>query len=257
MLFQEFSSKINPKNRCRIFLIRLLLLFLLILIHVPKNQGRASLGLGMSNEPGGPPSPSAVSIDIPFASNDGFRTGFPPGRTSWEPNRNRTHLSPRVLSVKPEVTVPRGMLKTSLLVVGSLSAGEAPEGLPSIPAEVSIRLAPHSSGILSVVKLWATAWIDGDVEGMFACLHPHLAKHILGVEPQGGPSALRQITGPQSLLGTVVHEHLSEANVWVLDVLGHSGSARVDLGPWTAFIHLAVHNNRWAIANVLWEWRNR
>lgn len=153
--------------------------------------------------------------------------------------------------------MPRGVLKTSLLLVGTLGMTEAPEERTPMPADLSVRSAPATEGILSVVRLWATAWLDGNTEAMFACLHPHLAKHILGLETPASPEALQQIIGVQSLLGKAVHDHLSETDVWVLDVQGRSGSARVDLGPWTAFIHLAAHNNGWAIANVLWEWRSR
>ena len=152
--------------------------------------------------------------------------------------------------------MPRGVLKTSLLLVGTLGMTEAPEEMVPTPANVSVRSAPSTDSILSVVKIWATAWLDGNTETMFACLHPHLAKHILGLGMPANPEALQRIIGVQSLLGKAVHDHLSEADVWILDVQGHSGSARVDLGPWTAFIHLAAHKNNWTIANVLWEWRS-
>lgn len=152
--------------------------------------------------------------------------------------------------------MPRGVLKTSLLLVGTLRMAEAPEEMTPMPADMSVRSAPSTEGILSVVKLWATAWLDGNTEGMLACLHPGIAKHILGLETPSSPEALQRIIGVQSLLGKAIHDPISEANVWILDVQGRSGSARVDLGPWTAFIHLAAHHDGWAIANVLWEWRS-
>jgi hypothetical protein len=133
---------------------------------------------------------------------------------------------------------------------------EVPDETMTRPADIAVRSAPSAEGILPVVRTWATAWLDGDKEAMFACLHPHLAKHILGHETPASPEFLQRIIGVQALLGKAVHDPLSETAVWVLDVQGRSGSARVDLGPWTAFIHLAAHNNHWAIANVLWEWRS-
>ena len=152
--------------------------------------------------------------------------------------------------------MPRGALKSSLLLVGTLGLGELPEDRTPRPESVAIRPTPHTEGIVKVVRNWATAWLDGDTEGMLACLHPDLAKHILGLEPPSNPEALQRLAGVQSRFGKAVRDRLSEADVWVLDVQGHSGSARVDLGPWTAFIHLAAHQHSWAIANVLWEWRS-
>jgi hypothetical protein len=152
--------------------------------------------------------------------------------------------------------MPRGTLKSSLLLVGTLGMVEVPEEAVPRQAAMSFRSAPHTDGIVTVVQLWATAWLDGNTEAMFACLHPGLAKHILGLETPSSSEALQQIIGVQSVLGKAVRDRISEADVWVLDVQGHSGSARVDLGPWTAFVHLAAHHGGWAIANVLWEWRS-
>ena len=152
--------------------------------------------------------------------------------------------------------MPRGTLKSSLLLVGTLGMVEVPEDAVLRSAALSHRPTPPTQGIASVVQLWASAWLEGNREVMFACLHPGLAKHILGLETPSSSEALQQLIGVQSLLGKAVRDAVSEADVWVLDVQGHSGSARVDLGPWTAFIHLAAYQGSWAIANVLWEWRS-
>ena len=152
--------------------------------------------------------------------------------------------------------MPRGTLKSSLLLVGTLGMVEVPEETALRPAAMSCRPAPPTEGIAKVVQLWATAWFEGNAEAMFACLHPGLAKHILGLDIPSSAEALQHLLGVQSLLGKAVQDRISEADVWVLDVQGRTGSARVDLGPWTAFIHLAAHHGGWAIANVLWEWRN-
>ncbi len=152
--------------------------------------------------------------------------------------------------------MPRGNLKSSLLLVGTLGMVEVPEEAAPRTAAIATRPAPPTEGIAKVVQLWASAWLDGNTEAMFACLHPGLAKHVLGLELPSSSEALQQIIGVQALLGNAVRDRLSAADVWVLDVQGRSGSARVDLGPWTAFIHLAAHHDGWAIANVLWEWRS-
>jgi hypothetical protein len=152
--------------------------------------------------------------------------------------------------------MPRGTLKSSLLLVGTLGMVEVPDETALRMAAVSCRPAPPTEGIVKVVQHWATAWLDGNAEAMFACLHPGLAKHILGLDTPSSAEALQHIIGVQSLLGKAVRDRISETDVWVLDVQGRSGSARVDLGPWTAFVHLAAHHGGWAIANVLWEWRS-
>jgi len=152
--------------------------------------------------------------------------------------------------------MPRGNLKSSLLLVGTLGMVEVPEETAHQVAEVSTRPAPPTEGIAKVVQLWASAWRDGNTEAMFACLHPGLAKHVLGLALPSSSEALQQLLGVQALLGRAVRDRLSATDVWVLDGPGRSGSARVDLGPWTAFVHLAAHHDGWAIANVLWEWRS-
>jgi hypothetical protein len=110
--------------------------------------------------------------------------------------------------------------------------------------------------MIVVVQQWAKAWLEGDVEAMSACLHPNLVSHILGLSSSPDQAALRRLIGVQALLGKTVRDRQTEPEVRVLDSQGRSGSARVDLGPWTAFIHLAAHQKGWAIANVLWDWRS-
>jgi hypothetical protein len=152
--------------------------------------------------------------------------------------------------------MPRGALKSSLLLVGTLGMVEASEAATPLPTALSLRGAHQPEGIVTVVQHWASAWLEGNQEDMLACLHPNLARHILGLEAPSGSEALQLLLGVQSLLGKAVRDRPSTAEVRVLDVQGRSGSARVDLGPWTAFVHLAAHHDGWAIANVLWEWRS-
>jgi hypothetical protein len=152
--------------------------------------------------------------------------------------------------------MPRGALKSSLLLLGTLGMTEATEEAAPRPTALSLRSANPTEGIASVVQHWAAAWLTGNQEDMLACLHPNLARHILGLEVPTGPDALQQLLGVQSLLGRAVRDRHPIAAVKVLDFQGRSGSARVDLGPWTAFVHLAAHHDGWAIANVLWEWRS-
>ncbi len=152
--------------------------------------------------------------------------------------------------------MPRGALKSSLLLVGTLGMAEAADEPAPLPTALSLGAAHGPESIVMVVQHWAAAWLEGNQEAMLACLHPNLARHILGLESASGPEALQRLLGVQALLGKAVRERPSVADVKVLDVQGRSGSARVELGPWTAFVHLAACHGGWAIANVLWEWRS-
>jgi hypothetical protein len=120
--------------------------------------------------------------------------------------------------------MPRGTLKSSLLLVGTLGMVEVPEEAALRPAALSFHPAPPTQGIAAVIQLWATAWLDGNTEAMFACLHPGLAKHILGLETLSSSEALQHLIGVQSLLGKAVRDRVSEADVWVLDVHGRPSS---------------------------------
>ena len=152
--------------------------------------------------------------------------------------------------------MPRGALKSSLLLVGTLGMAEAAAEAAPLPTAAALGTNRPSAGIAPVVQQWAAAWLEGDREAMLACLHPNLVKHILGLEGPAGPEALQPLLGVQSLLGRAVRDRHAAPAVRILDVQGRSGSARVDLGPWTAFVHLAAHQGGWAIANVLCEWRS-
>jgi hypothetical protein len=151
--------------------------------------------------------------------------------------------------------MPRGALKSSLLLVGTLGMAEVPEEAAALRAPTSVRPDPDAGDLVGTVQRFASAWLGGRTEAMYQCLHPDLPRLILGQASLAAPEALRRIMGVQALLGRASGGRPGEVEVRVLDVQGRTGSARVDLGPWTAFIHLAAHRGGWAIANVLWEWR--
>lgn len=151
--------------------------------------------------------------------------------------------------------MPRGALKSSLLLVGTLGMAEVPEDAVAARPSLAAPAPSETDGMAQAIKTWARAWFDGDAEGMFACLHPDLCRHILGWRTPASPEALQRVLGVQATLGRAVPRMQAEPDVTILDAQGRSASARVDLGPWTAFVHLAAHRGTWAIANVLWEWR--
>ena len=151
--------------------------------------------------------------------------------------------------------MPRGVLKSSLLLVGTLGMAETPEDAARIPAAMTYRATPQSEGMVPIVTQWTEAWQAGDLDGMARCLHPGLSGRILALDTAHRREDLQRQLGIQTLFGKATQDHYPAPEVRVLDVQGRSGSARVDLGPWTAFMHLAAYQGGWAIVNVLWEWR--
>ncbi|MBI4911860.1 MAG: nuclear transport factor 2 family protein [Acidobacteria bacterium] len=152
--------------------------------------------------------------------------------------------------------MPRGALKSSLLLVGTLGMAEGSAGELPRPASLALRGPQDLEGIVGVVQRWADAWHRGDCEAMAACLHPDLEKRILevGAGPEEAARRVIRTFGVQAAFGKSVRERRA-TDIRVLDVQGRGASVRADLGPWTAFLHLATHRSGWAIANVLWEWR--
>ena len=149
--------------------------------------------------------------------------------------------------------MPRGALKSSLLLVGTLGMADARPGPAAAPFSISLGEPADLESIIGVVHAWAQAWHRGDQEGMRAQLHPDMKVIILeNAEGPGHPSL--DVMGVQAGFGSAVPDRRRRAEVRVLDVQGRCASARVDLGPWIAYLHLAAHRGGWAIANVLWEW---
>lgn len=150
--------------------------------------------------------------------------------------------------------MPRGALKSSLLLVGTLGLADAGQDPGAAPSSIRLRDPADLESIVGVVQAWARAWHRGDTAAMQACLHPDLDKVVL----QQADSSVRRKGGPmgiQAELGRAVPDDRRRVDVQVLDARGRCASVRVDLGPWTAYLHLAAHRDRWAIAQVLWEWR--
>jgi hypothetical protein len=153
--------------------------------------------------------------------------------------------------------MPRGAFRSSLLLVGTLGFADASTEASAPPRSLQLRHPADLEAIVGVARQWAEAWHGGDPAGMAACLHPDLDHRILQVASGEGDAmeTVRDLLGVQSQLGRSVNPSARKVDVRVLDVHGRSASARVDLGPWCAFIHLAAHRQGWGIASVLWEWQ--
>lgn len=149
--------------------------------------------------------------------------------------------------------MPRGRIKSSPLIAGTLA--------PSLRRPSSST--PHTidadrQSIIRTLETYIQAWFQGDATAMEQCLHPEMTARLLQAEPQAdevlGVQAFHRAQGIQALLGAQTHPLSRRSTVTVLDISGHSASARADLGDWVAYMHLAYTGERWAIVNVLWEW---
>jgi hypothetical protein len=149
--------------------------------------------------------------------------------------------------------MPRGTLKTSLLLMGTLGAARGAQVHPVRPVDLD--------GIVQSVHTFAEAWFEGDQATMEGCLHPDLVSRVLeagqreAAPPRlGKASRVMEQLGVPARLGSHTDPGHRRQEVTVLDARGHAASVRVSLGDWVAYIHLVAFNGRWAVVNVLWEW---
>jgi len=155
--------------------------------------------------------------------------------------------------------MPRGTLKSSLLLVGTLGAART-QPMPE-PPSMALRSPADLEGIVQSVHAFGDAWFEGNQAALERCLHPDLVSRVLeagqkGAAPPrlGRASALVEQLGAPALWGPRTSLSQRGQEVTVLDARGHSASVRASLGDWVAYIHLVAFDGRWAVVNVLWEW---
>jgi len=156
--------------------------------------------------------------------------------------------------------MPRGTLKSSLLLVGTLGAARSVPQVAEPPA-MALRSPADLEGIVQSVPAFAEARFPGDQAPRGRCLHPDLVSRVreAGQRDPGPPrlgkaSGLLEQLGAQARLGPGTDPGHRRQEVTVLDARGHAASVRASLGDWVAYIHLVAFNGRWAVVNVLWEW---
>ncbi len=155
--------------------------------------------------------------------------------------------------------MPRGTLKSSLLLVGTLGAART-QPMPE-PPSMALRSPADLEGIVQSVHAFGEAWFEGDQEALERCLHPDLVSRVLEAGPKGAAplrlgraSTLMEQLGVPAHWGPRTNPSQRHQEVTVLDARGHSASVRASLGDWVAYIHLVAMDGRWAVVNVLWEW---
>jgi len=149
--------------------------------------------------------------------------------------------------------MPRGRAKSSTLVVGTLAS--------QFQNAIAANAEQDRLAIVATLEDYSRAWFRGDAEAMERCLHPDLTARLLqlGPAPQAAleVQTLPRSQGIQAALGACTHPLERHSEVTILDMAGHSASARILLGDWAAYFHLSFTGQRWAIVNVLWEWLSR
>lgn len=144
--------------------------------------------------------------------------------------------------------MPRGRSKPSPILTGSLEAG-------SVGAQV---VDQEAEGLLveTVLVRFLAAWTSGDADGMEACLHPDLRKHLVYAgRPLAHREAGHRLQDLLGFLGMGPAQPERHVGIRVLDIRGRSASVAVDLGGWFGYIHLRRIREGWRLVNVLWEWQ--
>jgi hypothetical protein len=150
--------------------------------------------------------------------------------------------------------MPRGRIKSSSLVVGTLT--QMVKSGSSLNADQKVD--QDRRAIIRTLEDYIQAWFSGDALAMERCLHPDLTARLLqlesGTQDAQGIRTLARSQGIQATLGACTHPLERRSEITILDVAGHSASARITLADWAAYVHLSYTGETWAIVNVLWEW---
>jgi hypothetical protein len=116
--------------------------------------------------------------------------------------------------------------------------------------------------ITAVARDYAEGWFDGDEARMRRCLHPELVKRSIYRDPATGDWELTRPADAEMMVRwtsagegrtTVAEERQFE--ITVDDVFRHIATVRVLSTPYVDYLHIAKLDDRWLIANALWELR--
>lgn len=116
--------------------------------------------------------------------------------------------------------------------------------------------------ITAVARDYIEGWLDGDEPRMRRCLHPELVKRTIYRDPATGAWRLGGPADAEMMVGwtragegrtDVAEERMFE--IAIDDVFRHIAAVRVLSAPYMDYLHIAKLNDRWFIANVLWELR--
>ncbi len=114
--------------------------------------------------------------------------------------------------------------------------------------------------ITAVARDYTEGWFDGDEARMRRSLHPELVKRSIYRDPATGDWELTRPADAEMMVRwtsagegrtTVAEERQFE--ITIDDVFRHIATVRVLSTPYMDYLHIAKLNDRWFIANALWE----
>jgi hypothetical protein len=128
-------------------------------------------------------------------------------------------------------------------------------GLAAHPA--SAQTAADSAGLRATALDYIDGWYSGDAARMERALHPHLAKRLVYVDPQGQSrlvdlSALELVQSTRAGHGKTLAAERRE-DVTILDIFGNAAVVKIDATTWVDYLEEIRWNGRWVIVNVVWE----
>lgn len=128
-------------------------------------------------------------------------------------------------------------------------------GLVARPA--SAQTAADSAALRATALDYIDGWYSGDAERMERALHPHLAKRLVYVDPQGKSrlvdlSALELVQSTRAGYGKTPAAERRE-DVTILDIFGNAAVVKIDATTWVDYLEQIRWNGRWVIVNVVWE----
>ncbi len=123
---------------------------------------------------------------------------------------------------------------------------------------MSVNTVSTQEAIRQAAMDYAQGWYEGDAERMERSLHPELAKRVILHDPATGEQRFRHLTKPQMVEktrqggATEVPADKRYYDVSILDVTGEIASVRAEYYEYVDYLHLALHDGRWLIVNVLY-----
>jgi hypothetical protein len=122
---------------------------------------------------------------------------------------------------------------------------------------VGAQTAADSAGLRATALDYIDGWYSGDAERMERALHPHLAKRLVYVDPQGKSrlvdlTALELVQSTRAGYGKTAAAERRE-DVTILDIFGNAAVVKIDATTWVDYLEEIRWNGRWVIVNVVWE----
>ena len=133
--------------------------------------------------------------------------------------------------------------------------------LAALATPAIAQTSADSAAIRTTAHDYIDGWYTGDAARMEGALHPHLAKRMVYLDPQGH-SRLADITALDLVQSTRTGAGKIPAteqrdSVTIFDIFGNAAAVKIDATAWVDYLQLIRWNGRWVIVNVVWENRPR